>query len=207
MSTNMPKKLQEKLDELDNCSESAYTPELFALKMLVNDDKRDVLSAQLQTFTDTYDTEEDPSSFFFEIILTIFMELIFDTMMLNHYATSQDDFVPDFKKNKISDVLKILKHKFNELYLMLFVEMIDDVPDNKDYIEKIEADRYCKVLLRHNPKDHSYFMLYNDTIDEDKDYHMSINKKFKKTDKLNKIHATCFLHGIIYKIYFDKANL
>jgi hypothetical protein len=199
---SIPQDLVTELNEYQN--DDVYTPEIFAWKLLLDNTKSDVLSANLQTFTDTYDEADDPITFSFEVMITIFMELVFGILKLNHYAEGNDEeFEPDFSKHNIDDILPLLKHKFNELCYILSVEVIDDTVDNKSYIDSIMGERYCKIILRHNESDQAYFAIHDDDIDSDKDYHMILNGRFKQTKNLNEVHATCALNNKVYKISFD----
>jgi len=200
---SIPQDLFAELNEYQ--TDDVYTPELFAWKLLLDDTKTDILSANLQTFTDTDDEADDPITFSFEVMITIFMELVFGILKLNHYAENADqEFEPDFTKHNLEDILPLLKHKFNELCYILSVEVIDDTADNKSYIDSIVGERYCKIILRHNESDKGYFIINNDgLIDPEKDYHMILNGRFKPTKNLNEVYAICVVNNKVHKISFD----
>lgn len=188
--------------------DDVYTPELFAWKLLLEDANASVLSANLQSFTDTYDEADDPTTFSFEVLLTIFMELIFGMLKLNHYAENQDDqFNPNFSNHNLEDIIPLLKHKFNELCYILSIEIIDETQENNSYVNMVNKNRYCKILLRHNQADSGYFIVNEHIIDPDKDYHMVLNSRYELTDKLNDVYATCSLNDKTYKFSFDKVPL
>ena len=121
------------IDEFGDLDQDIYSPETFAWKLLLDDTKSDKLSSMLQTFTDIKDQEDDPVSFFFEIVLTILLELIFGIMKLDHYAENSADteFIPNYD---LDQMIPTLKQKFNELHLILFMTVIENIEDNELYI-------------------------------------------------------------------------
>jgi len=176
--------------------DDTYTAESFAWKLLMDDDDNDSLGTQLQTFAETYDEEDDPITFFYEIILTILMELIFGIMQLNNQAEGNDDsYVPDYKKYDIDTIMPILIQKFVKLHIMIYIIEID-----RD--ENID-DRYCKIIFRHNQADEFFFNRYKNNIPDDKNYHMILNGKYAKQTELNNIYSTCSLNNKMYKISFN----
>lgn len=201
---SLPDELISDLSEYSNSD--VYTPEMFAWKLLLDDTNSAVLSANLQTFTDTYDEADDPTTFTFEVLITIFMELIFGILKLNHYAEhNNENFEFDFTNSNLEDILPMLKHKFNELCYVLSVETIDETNENIAYVNSVIISRYCKIILRHSKLDEYYFSVHSDEIDDEKDYHMILNGRFKKTNKLNEVYSTCSINNKTYKISFDKV--
>ena len=198
---------QEFLDEINELEHSdVYTPELFAWKLLLNE-KSVSLSSQLQTFTDTYDTEDDPVTFFFEIAITIFLELVFGTLKLNHYSDENNVDVPfkaTFDNSTIEDMYPIIQQKFIELNLVLHVLSTDEESEPEHYKNNLKTKRYCRIIFKHNQTDHATFVMNADNIDEDKDYHMMLNGKCEKTNQLKDLFATWYIAGKTHKISFDK---
>jgi hypothetical protein len=200
--------LPEEINELD-FNDDIFTPEMFAWKLLLDDCNRDALSSQLQTFTDTYDTEDDPITFFFEIALTICMELIYGVLKLNFYAEHDDgkEFKHKLVNADIDNVLPMINNKFAELHLQCSIYGYDNDDYFKEYCKDILNHRYCRIILRHNKNDKKEFKLYADNIDDDKPYHMILNGKYDTQSKLKEVYATFSIENKIYKVSFDKIAL
>lgn len=210
--------------QLENFDHDYFTPELFAWKLLMDDGTNKSLDAQLQTFTD-YDEGEDPTSFFFEILLTIFMELVFGILRLNHLAKLEENENPDVQLNEefdpilesetIEDILPIISEKFKQIgiYVSVLPTELNDYTET--IINKEKSDRYCRIIYRNDLNDVDYFVHNADDIDDQKMYHMILNNTFKKTNDLDKLYATWMINldttqtnpSKYYKILFKKIEV
>jgi hypothetical protein len=200
------------LSDLQYLDQEYFTPELFALKLLMDTNNNYTsLDKQLQTFTD-YDENNDPTSFFFEIVLTIFMELFFGILKLNHFAendsnNTEEEFDPIMESDTVEDLLPIISEKFNKIGLIVSIFPTEINDYTKKIIDKEIKNRYCRIIYRNNESDENYFDQHEDEIDEDKMYHMILNGNFKKNNNLNDLYATWTIDDKYYKISFKKIEI
>jgi len=187
-------KLVEKMN-LDNDNEF-YTPEQLAWKLLMDDIDTSKV-AQLLTFREGFGTDDNPITFTYEILITIFMEMIFDLVLINHHANSDNIFVPDFDKFDINLFLPLLEENFKKINIILNISTYD-VQDDMQYILD---NRYCRVILRHIDK--QYFIEHE--IEEELNYHMILNGLNKiHYNKLTDVYAIIIIKNNLFKIQFDK---
>lgn len=177
---------------------NTYTPKSIAWKLLMDDDIA-VLSAKLFEINPDDLNDTDPNSYLFEILITIFMEMIFNSAILIS-ATNDDDiesFNPDLSKFNINNFLPLIKEKFKKINILA---VVNEFENNEHTSNKILSGRYCRIILKCDIKSHHFFKKNN--IDEN--YHMILNTDFKKSNKLNNIYATVIINNVINQIYFDK---
>jgi hypothetical protein len=185
---------------MDNQDES-YTPEELAWKLIL-DEK--VEPRALLTFS-----EDNTKEILFEILITIFLEMIFDHSKLqyleNNLDNTQTDTVDDNFNNFKLDLTKL---DFNQIS-NLFVEKIKKLKyllcitelSSEDYTLS-KKYRYCTVLLKDSPSDATYFMMNEEHLDPDKRYHFALNGNYKKNSDLRDICCTVNINGKYIKIYF-----
>jgi hypothetical protein len=187
--------MEKLINEIIN--DNTYTPKTIAWKLLLDDDTS-ILSSELCVFDPDTLTDDDPHSYLFEILITIFMEMIYDSAILMT-ATEKGDiesFNPDLSKFDINLFLPIIKSKLEKINILI---QIHDFSIHDD-IQYILNNRYCRVLLKHDKKSNYFFK--NNNIEEN--YHMVLNYDFIKTNSLKSIYAIININDIIYQIYFDK---
>lgn len=191
----------------EHIDDTNYTPETLAWKLLF-DNNIESFSSQLLTFTDEASKETEPTTYLFEVLITIFMEMIIAILKTNYYSDDNNnnkEFNPKFNHNDFDEILTNLKEKFNLINILLFTEKIEPIEDNKLHITEVTKNRYCRIIMKHNKDDFTLFNIYEDRIPEDKIYHMLLNNKFVLTNKnLNSVYAIASLDGITYRIYFSK---
>jgi hypothetical protein len=191
----------------EHIDDTNYTPETLAWKLLF-DNNIESFSSQLLTFTDEASKETEPTTYIFEVLITIFMEMIIAILKTNYYSDDNNndkEFNPKFSHNDFDEILSNLKQKFNLINILLFIEKIEPIEDNKLHITEVTKNRYCRIIMKHNKDDFTLFNIYEDRIPEDKIYHMLLNNKFVLTNKnLNSVYAIASLDGITYRIYFSK---
>ncbi len=187
-----------------------YTPESLAWDLLVGEIDKEK-QGKLLEFSD--DDNKNPSvndvlTFRYEILITIFMELLFDMAKLNFYADEKNEnknFIPKYKNFNIDAYVSVIQEKFEILGFLLHVDVENQIgltDFEKEDLVKIINDRYCRVILRYNDKD-EYFE--NNDVSENLYYHMKLNGlNNKKYKKMSDIYSVIILNEKIYKIYFDK---
>jgi len=184
----------------ENDSDDVYTPASIAWKLLM-DDIDDSLSANLMAMTPDNDEDSDPVSFLFEILITIFMEMIFDLAIINNEIDNDNGFNPDISKFNINDFLPILEKKFNRVSILLNINTYDKKSDDHENLRNILDNRYCRVILRHCPEDSHIFKKNN--IPSELNYHIILNQMYKQKSDLKNIYAIIIIENIIYKISFN----
>lgn len=204
--------MEKLFDEIQSRKESKiYTPETLAWDLLVGEidsdtkgidefvNDGDVIKSEL--YTDRY-----------QILITIFMELLFGIAKLDYYANLEKNgnditqkFIPNYKKFDLNSYVKTIEEKMEKLGFIVYVDEADPenlTQESKDELIQMINDRYCRVVLRYNDKD-EYFEV-ND-VPEDVYYHMILNglnkKEFKKLDD---IFSIINLNGKVYKVSFVK---
>jgi len=195
----------------DLSDESEYTPELFAWALLLKYNSTDTnkLTAQLNTFTDTVDPQDNKETFNFEILLTIFVELILNIMQLDYYSdeSNVDPYIFDFSKIDLDSVIDILVDKFKMCGINLQIKTIANTKPNQHEIKTINQERYCNIIIKSNPDDQAQWLFYSGNIPGDKPYHMILNKaELGSNKKLNQIYGVCSIHNMILQISFSKIN-
>lgn len=205
--------MEELFNEIESRKESKiYTPESLAWDLLVGDIDPDTRG--IDEFVNNGDvTESDKLTDKYQILITIFMELLFGIAKLNFYAELEKNggninkkFIPKYKKFDLNSYVETIDEKMQQLGF--FARVDEQEPENlseeskQDLINMIN-DRYCRVVLRYNDKE-DYFD--NNDVPEDVYYHMILNGLNKKAfTKLEDIFSIINLNGKVYKISFAKV--
>ena len=198
------KRLVNKLVENDeNRPDEFYTPENLAWKLLM-DNIDEELTGVLQANSQDFQKEDDPSSFLFEILITIFMEMIFDIAIImnaseNESNNSDEEFNPDMKNFDIDDFLPKLKEKFERVSILLNIEKHKRINTDENLRDIID-NRYCRVILRYYHEDKKLFRKYQ--VPSELHYHMILNGNYIKKPKLENIYAIIMLNDYVYQISF-----
>ena len=192
-------KLADKLDELDdNWLNDFHTPQTLAWKLLMSDDIQNLSSTITSFNVDNNDSKQDPISFTFEIMITIFAEMLCSLMLI----VSEDD--KNVRANMcISDFFETIKNKLLGASVTLHINSLEKewVKDDSKYFNNILDKRYCKLILRDNKDELIMFHTYD--VPEETMYHMLLNPKYKKQKNLRDIQAMLSSGDYIYLISFD----
>lgn len=200
--------LVEQLYESTN-DENWYSPQTLAWKLITDDfGENDNLSNMIMSYNADSTIEHDPCSFLFEILLTIFMEMIFDFAMIMSAKECDNNgeefnFKPDMKFFNMDDYIELIQDKFFKVSIMLTVNKYDTLSNDQleqDYMQHLIDKRYCKIILKQNEIESHLFDLYR--VSPDVNYHMILNSKTTKTNILNNIYAICKINNILYQISF-----
>jgi hypothetical protein len=207
------------LNEIEIQKESkVYTPESLAWDLLVGDvdpEKRgldETIEFFSQNNNDDKISKSDSMVDKYQILITIFMELLFGLAKLNFYAELEKSggdvnkkFIPKYKKFNFETYFSLIEDKMSVLGFICNLDI--ENPENlteesKEDLIKMINDRYCRIILRYNDND-DYFK--ENDVPEDVYYHMIINGLNKKQfKKLNEIYSIINLNGKVYKISFNK---
>lgn len=187
-------------------SSDFYTPESFAWDLLVGDIDNDKVGKLLSySIENEKDNKNDKLTFQFEILITIFLELMFNLAKLDYYGEDNDEdkkFIPQYDKfdmnlykNIIGDKFKIFGYGVNVNF-----ENLEKFTLDKEGFKFLVDNRYCRVLLRYNDiNDEKEFSKFSD----DTYYHMIINGLNKnKYDKLEQIYSIFFIGDSVFSVNF-----
>jgi hypothetical protein len=198
------------IEEIESQDSKMYTPESIAWDLLVGEsidpEKRGKLIGFGPLEKEKENQELSKSDIFtykYEILITIFMELLFNMAKLNHFAENEENakFIPDYKKFNIDAFFSLIQDKFKILGFLAFVDS-ERMEGDKEWLVSLVNERYCRVVLRYYDDD-DHFEINN--VAEDIYYHMKLNGLNKmKYKKLKEIYSVIFLNDKVYKIYFDE---
>jgi hypothetical protein len=193
-------KLIDYLVENDLLKDGFYTHETIAWKLLVDDDDLEQLSGQLQTYNIDQDQvqERDSKSFFHELLLNIFMSMIFNLSQIFELQSSK----PDLDKFDMNDFYPIIKDKLTKV--CIYPSVCDYEQSNEYSVRELTESkfRYCRIVLKNNKEDYKYLIMNN--IPDDNDYFFIGNPRFVGgTDTLEEIFSVCYINKKIYKISFS----
>jgi len=187
-----------------------YTPEALAWKLLMDDD---ITTSNLMIFSD-----ENNKEIVFEILLTIYLEMIFGYYKMQYleanynnideaddtYDDIYDNFRLDLTNVNLFMLTNIFSTKFNLLNFILNVREITRL----EYDEN-KKNRYCTILLKDSPFDNTYFIMNERHLDPEKRYHFILNSLYKTKEhiELRDIYCTIIINNICYKIYFTQITI
>ena len=181
--------------------DNTFTPEELAWRLVLDEN---IDSAQLIAFSD-----ENTKEILFEILITIYVEMIFNHSKLKYLENQNnsddtnfdinfDNFKIDLNKVNINDLTNIFTEKFNKLKFILNVTEI-----SKEQYNESKKKRYCTILLKDSQTDYLYFELNKDHIDPEKRYHFVLNNLYKEQKELRNIICSFSINNKCYKINFS----
>lgn len=191
--------------------QTCYTPESIAWKLLM-DDVDQALASKVLVYDPDNSSNGNINSYMFELLITIFMEMIFDMALLfdaeekEQQNTNNYKFNPDLKKFDLNIFLPTLSKKMNHLSILLKTEVYNKKTDDNKVMQQILNDRYCRVILRHDKNDAHYFKQNN--ISPELNYHMILNSvnANRNYKNLKDVYAVIMLNDNLYVIAFDKIE-
>ena len=177
-----------------------YTPEELAWQLIMDEN---ISPRTLMAFSD-----ENSKEITFEILVTIYLEMIFDYYKLKYLETTtdQDDdiinaydnFKLDLTNVNVDMLTNIFFEKFKKLRIILSVRDMSQI----EY-ENTKKIRYCTVLLKDSPHDSTYFMMNEKYLDPNKSYHFVLNSLYERKENLRDIICTININGKYFKISFN----
>jgi hypothetical protein len=186
---------------IDNVNNNdVYTPEELAWQLIMDEN---ISPRTLMAFSD-----ENSKEITFEILVTIYLEMIFDYYkmkylesttdkdddIINHY----DNFKLDLTNVNVDMLTNIFFEKFKKLKIILNVRDMSQI----EY-ENTKKIRYCTVLLKDSPHDSTYFMMNEKYLDKNKGYHFVLNSLYERKENLRDIFCTININGKYFKINFN----
>lgn len=192
-------RLAEQLGDLDDeWMNNFHTPQTLAWKLLTSDEIENLSSSIMSFNIDNHDDSQDPISFTFEIMITIFVEMLCSLALI----VSEDN--ENVRKMLIfSDFFETIKEKLLKASVTIHIDVIEKewLENDDGYFKGLLDKRYCKVILRDNPEESHLFDKYD--VDEQSMYHMLLNPKYKKKKNLKDIVALLSIKNNVYQISFD----
>lgn len=182
-----------------------FTPESLAWTLITDDECENIKNGKLLFFSDDNSlTMEEQTENKFQILLTVYFELIFGWYKLLHLMQNEMDgtdneFKPDLSTLSLDDLTKEFLDKFKTLGFILYVRELE----NNDKYENEREKCYCRVLLKDSELDSNYFHLKRYQLDPEKRYTFIRNGKFKLNSNIKKYTAIVKLPSKFIMIYFD----
>lgn len=181
--------------------DNTFTPEELAWRLILDEN---IDSAPLIAFSD-----ENTKEILFEILITIYVEMIFDYSKLKYLENqnnSDDDnfnnnfenFKIDLNKVNINDLTNIFTEKFQKLKFILNVSEL-----SREQYNESKKKRYCTILLKDSPSDATYFEINKEHIDPEKRYHFVLNNLYTEKKELRDIFCSFSINNKYYKISFN----
>lgn len=208
------------------------TPEALAWKLLMDDDVEDYAGILLPSvdgehfYNDTsllYDTLSDQ----FQILITMYMEMLFGMLKINHVSKYVDvndniddniDFDATFKPDvndlidnntkSLDGLIDLFREKFKKVRVFLSVRGIYDANEKKPKDYGSSSEYYCRIILKNSDEGKKYFMDNKDWLDPDKYYTFVMrDDKKRKHNKLADFYAVCTLSNMKIRISFTPINI
>ena len=176
-----------------------YTPEALAWKLLMDDA---ITTSNLMILSD-----ENNKEIVFEILLTIYLEMVFGHYKMQYlesncyddnvdnYDVIYDNFKLDISKVNLFTLTNIFASKFNKLNFILNVREI-----TREEYDINKKNRYCTILLKDLQFDATYFLMNENHLDPEKRYHFVLNSLYTKQENidLREIYCTVIINNICY---------
>ena len=216
--------------------ENTVTPESLAWKLLMDDDVENYTGALLPFVYEDNDNKvnnmdninKNPSVRYdsladqFQILISVYMEMIFGLMKINHVNSFIDDdgnvddsidfdatFKPDISKFTTTDsLIDIFREKFKKIRIFLSVLGIYDSNENlpKDYGSS--SDYYCRVILKDSAEGKAYFKANSHWLNPETQYTFVIRNDTKKQQaKIDDFYAVCTISNLKVRISFSQINV
>jgi hypothetical protein len=175
--------------------EDLYDNQTIAMKILMDDIPKD-FNTKLQTLTDENDDEDDPISFFFELLINIYLEIIHILIELD-----TPNMVPKITSEKFDNIIPLLKENMKKISILTNISVYH-IGDG--VVDDILKGRYCKIILRHNPSDQKAFKLYASNIPSDKNFHFLANPNYQTQTELKKVYGVVVVDSKVYCVSFSQ---
>jgi hypothetical protein len=181
-------------------NDDTFTPEELAWRLLLDDNIND---APILAFSD-----ENTKEILFEILLTIYVEMIFNHYKMQYLEShvDDDDFdnkFDNFKLDLTQINVDILTNNFDEkIKKIKFILNVTEL--SRDIFNECKNKRYCTLLFRDLLRDKFFFMLNADYLESHKRYHFVKNSLYQTNKELRNIFCSFELYGKYYKIHFTE---
>lgn len=188
------------------------TPEVLARKLLFDDDISGYSGTLLPFIINdekTDDNDYNRCAGQFEILITVYMEMVYGLLMINHINEHINEdgvlddtidldatFNPDLTEYDISDLTEIFSEKFSKVKIFLSVTEMNNSIYYNEY--------YCRILLKETNEGKTYFNENKDRLDPNKHYTFLLRNDINKNQtRLNDFYAICSFNNKKVKISFS----
>jgi hypothetical protein len=217
------------LDQPSDDSVNIVTPESLAWKLLMDEDVKEYAGTLIpfvsgdQELSHNSDMRYEQLSDQFQILITLYMEMVYGLLKINHIASGMNDhggiddtidlektFNPDLSKFGVDDMLILFREKLKKIKMFLSVREIftSDPTNPRDY--GFSSEYYCRIILKDTPDGVTYFWnnRNNPAVNSAKKYTFVMrDDKKKENKKLNDFYAVCVLPNIKVQISFSPINV
>jgi len=189
---------------MDNETDDIFTPEEIAWRLLLDENVNNV---QLLAFSD-----ENSVEILFEILLTIYLEMIYNHYKMEHLTSLSEDknfdknfddnfnkYNLDLSKITLSTLIADFDKKFKKIKFILNINEI-----SQEIFNEYKINRYCTILFRDLQRDSTFFIMNSTYLDPEKRYHFVKNSKYTNKTVLRDIFCSFELNGKYYKINFSE---
>ena len=179
-------------------TDDTFTPEELAWKLLLDEN---IGNAPIMAYSD-----ENTKEILFEILLTIYIEMIFNYYKIQYLElhVDDDDFNNKFDNFKLDLSLinlNLLTDIFdNKIKKIKFILNVSEL--TKENYEEQKKKRYCTLLFKDLQRDNFFFTMNATYLDPEKRYHFVKNSMYKSNKELRDIFCTFDLYDKYYKINF-----
>jgi hypothetical protein len=205
-------------------SDDIVTPESLAWKLLMDDDIKDFVGVILPYVVNDdakNNTNYDNLASQFEILITMYMEMLFGTLKIQHVNAMlnedqeldpeldlEETFQPNISKFSIDEMINLFREKLKKIRIFLSVRQIVDSDETNSRDFGSEANYYCRVLLKDTPDGKTYFWNNRNRIEPTKRYTFVIRNDENPTQKkLDDFYAVATLPGMKIRISFSPINV
>lgn len=192
---------QEELEQLIE-SYNEYDPKSLAWKLLMDDVKG--IDNVIMGFSPDRIQDPDPSSYLFEIYISIFIEMLIGSALIDHEfdnsnIKNQKEFKFNPKKVNFKPYFELIREKMKHIRILSTVSEYTINSNNSEIINEIAQNRYCRIVFKDDNKFKNFFEQNN--IDEK--YHIIGNEYYIKKNKLRDIYCIIIVDDILYQVRFD----
>src|SRR5688500_9500519 len=168
------------MEENDEIEVVAYTPEKIAWELLTG--KFDDSQRSIEIMSAEKD-DGNPHTFIFEILITIFMEIIFSLAKLDFHSKNEKgakfdatnatspfmastiNVVPNYQELQLDELISVASDKLEHLKYITRVETYEKSDLDQQEFKELADTRYCRVVLRN----------YENDLPPDDLYHIKLN--------------------------------
>jgi hypothetical protein len=214
---------------------NTVTPETLAWKLIMDDTFKD-FEGLLIPFVNSPNSPDIPTiplhsntnrlyeqlSDQFQILITIYMEMIFYVLKINHIMEHLDEsksdelndsdsndieasFKPDLSNFALDDLTNTFREKFKKIRIFLSVRTIQNTNMDNPRDFGSESAYYCRIIMKDTTYGMSYFASNISQIDPSKRYTFVIRND-KTQRKLDDFYAVCALPNMKVRISFSQIN-
>lgn len=192
---------EEELINMIDSQLNVYDYKTIAWKLLMDNVDNTQLQIEFNNEDDGYENNNSCTDHF-ELLLNIFMEMFVGLILVMEQDESGHKNIK-FNNLCFESYFKTIHEKFININILSCIETINVNNDNMDYIDEILNNRYCRIILKKDPKYRKIFKKNH----FDNDYHMFLCDNDNNYTKLKSVYGVLYTTNKVYKICFDTINV